>query len=192
MPISLISTENEATLADLLIAFEEESNAHALHAAFAVQADAEELHGVASLFRATALAEQIHANNHALVIRRLGGEAIAEIRRPEVRSTLENLKQALEGEVYAIDSMYPDFLSQTRSNDSSTARTFTWALESEKTHARLFSESIALLEAGKANSWISAAREFYVREVCGYLTKTCDDGRCWACSHFCKNFEVIH
>jgi rubrerythrin len=191
MPITLISPENEATLTKLLIAFEEESNAHVLHTAFAVQADAEGLHGVASLFRAIAFAEEIHANNHARVIRRLGGEAIAEIHAAEVRSTLENLKQALEGEVYEIDSMYPDFLAQTRSRDSSTARTFTWALESEKTHARVLSEAIALLEAGKANSWISVARDFYVREVCGNLMKATDSERCWACSYFCKDFEVI-
>ena len=146
---------------------------------------------MASLFRATALAEQIHANNHAKVIRSLGGEATAEIHVPEVRGTLENLKHALEGEVYEIDSMYPDFLGKTQGTDNSTARTLTWALESEKTHARFFNEAIALLEAGKANSWISEARDFYVRQVCGYLTKSTDSGRCWVCSHFCKDFEVI-
>lgn len=68
MAISLMSPQNEPTVTNLLIAFEEKSNAHAQHEAFAVQADLEGLHGVASLFRATALAEQIHANNHAKVI----------------------------------------------------------------------------------------------------------------------------
>jgi rubrerythrin len=191
MPVSLIAPQNETTVTNLLIAFEEESNAHALHAAFAFQADPEGLHGVDGLFRATAFAEQIHANNHARVIRRLGGEAIVEIHAAEVRSTLENLKQALEGEVYEIDSIYPDFLEQTWSSDNSTARTFTWALESEKAHARILSEAMALLKAGKANSWISVARDFYVREVCGYLKKTTDSERCWVCSYFCRDFEAI-
>ena len=66
--------------------------------AFAAKADTDGLQGAASLFRAAARAEQIHAANHARVIGILGGQAETEIHPVEVKSTLENLKAALNGE----------------------------------------------------------------------------------------------
>src|SRR5579864_6695363 len=93
-----ISIENEVTLRNLQAAFEGESNAHARYIAFAVKADAEGLHGAASLFRAAARAEQIHANNHARVIRQIGAEPVAVIHPIQVHSTLENLNEARAGE----------------------------------------------------------------------------------------------
>ena len=93
--MSGIAEENAITVQNLLAAFEGESNAHAKYTAFAVKADEEGLHGAASLFRAAARAEQIHAGNHARVIGQLGARAEAEIHPIEVKSTLENLKAAL-------------------------------------------------------------------------------------------------
>src|ERR1039458_10052520 len=87
MQANQVAAENELTVRNLLAAFEGESNAHAKYAAFAVKADADGYHGAASLFRAAARAEQIHANNHARVIRQLGGGALAEIQPIEVKST---------------------------------------------------------------------------------------------------------
>ena len=114
MPTSQISIENETTLRNLLSAFEGESNAHAKYTAFAAKADAEGLHGAASLFRATARAEQIHANNHARVIRQLGGEAVAALQPIQVQSTLANLNEARAGERYEIESMYPEFVREAK------------------------------------------------------------------------------
>ena len=86
------------TIKNLLAAFEGESNAHAKYVAFAAKADADGLHGAASLLRAAGRAEQIHAANHARVIKQLGGEAKCEIHPVEIKTTLENLKAALAGE----------------------------------------------------------------------------------------------
>ena len=98
-----IPTENATTIDNLLAAFEGESNANAKYVAFAVKADADGWHGAASLFRAAAQAEQIHAANHARVIRQLGGEACCEIHAVHVKTTLENLKAALAGEQVEIE-----------------------------------------------------------------------------------------
>ncbi len=111
MPAHQVAVENEITIKNLLAAFEGESNAHAKYVAFAVKADADGLPGAASLFRAAARAEQIHANHHSRVLRQLGSDAVAKIHSIEVKSTLENLKTALGGEQYEIDSMYPEFLA---------------------------------------------------------------------------------
>jgi len=188
-----IAAENATTVQNLLAAFEGESNAHAKYTAFAVKADADGLHGAAGLFRAAARAEQIHATNHARVIKLLGGEAGCEIRAVEAKSTLENLKAALSGEQYEIDTMYPEFLEEaTALKNTAAIRTFTGAMEAEKTHARLYAEAIALLVAGKKDSWIGEARDFYVCPVCGYTSETEEEHeRCPVCNCPWEKFEII-
>ncbi len=183
-----ISIENEVTLRNLQAAFEGESNAHARYTGFAVKADAEGLHGAASLFRAAARAEQIHATNHARVIRQLGAEPTANIHPATVKSTLENLNEARSGERYEIESMYPEFIREAKGHDNTAAvRTFEWAMEAEKTHARLFSEAIAVLESG----WLIAARNFYVCAACGYTSETPESEHCPTCHLAWEKFEVI-
>ena len=182
-----VSVENEVTLRNLQAAFEGESNAHAKYSAFAVRADGEGLHGAASLFRAAARAEQIHANNHARVIRQMGVEPAATIHPITVNSTLENLNEARAGERYEIDSMYPEFLREAKGHNTAAVRTLEWAFNAEKTHARLFSEAIAVLESG----WLIAARNFYVCTACGYTSETPEAERCPTCNLSWEKFEII-
>ena len=191
--MSVISAENTVTVQNLLAAFEGESNAHAKYTAFAVKADADGLHGAASLFRAAARAEQIHAGNHARVIKQLGGEAQCNLHAVEEKTTLENLKAALGGEQYEIDTMYPGFLEEaTARNNTAAIRTFTGALEAEKTHARLYGEAIALLAGGKKDTWIGAVRDFYVCPVCGYTSETEEEHeRCPVCNCPWERFEIV-
>lgn len=188
-----IAAENQKTVENLLAAFEGESNAHAKYTAFAVKADAEGWRGAASLFRAAARAEQIHAANHARVIKQLGGEATCEIHPVDVEGTLENLKTALAGETYEIEAMYPGFLAEAEEQKNTAAiRTFHGALEAEKTHQRLYGEAIALVEAGKKGAWVGAAREFYVCPVCGYTSETPEEhDRCPVCKCPWERFEKI-
>jgi rubrerythrin len=191
--MSAIAAENTITVQNLMSAFEGESNAHAKYTAFAAKADTEGLRGAASLFRAAARAEQIHAANHARVIGALGGSAKCEIHPVEVKSTLENLKAALNGEQYEIATMYPGFLQEaTERKNTAAIRTFHGALEAEKTHARLYAEAIALLVAGKKDSWIGEARDFYVCPVCGYTSETEEEHeRCPVCNCPWEKFEII-
>jgi rubrerythrin len=189
--MSQIAAESTQTLANLLAAFEGESNASAKYTAFAAKADEEGFHGAASLLRAAARAEHIHAQNHARVIKQLGGEARCEIHPIQVKSTLENLKVALAGENYEIDAMYPEFLAEAQ-NNTAAVRTFTWALEAEKTHSRLYSEAIALVEGGAADTWVYEARTFYVCAVCGYTSETPEEhDRCPVCNLPWEKFELI-
>src|SRR5437660_10596088 len=121
MLTSQMSIENEVTVRNLLAAFEGESNAHAKYSVFAVKADGEGLHGAASLFRAAARAEQIHANNHARVIGQLGAEPAANILPVTIKSTIENLNEARSGERYEIDSMYPEFIREAKGHNNTAA-----------------------------------------------------------------------
>jgi rubrerythrin len=191
MPV--IAAENTTTIENLLAAFEGESNASARYTAFAVKADADGWLGAGSLFRAAARAEQIHATNHAHAIRQLGGHAYCGIGHADVKSTLENLKTALAGEQYEIDTLYPTFLEEAKAHaNAPAARALTWAMEAEKTHARLYAEAIALVEADKKDSWCASPHTFYVCAACGYTSETQEEhGRCPVCTLSREKFEEI-
>ncbi len=69
-----IASEHEVLIDNLRTAFNNESNAHIRYIEFAAKADGEGWRGVASLFRAAARAEEIHAANHARVLHPLGAD----------------------------------------------------------------------------------------------------------------------
>jgi rubrerythrin len=191
METTMVATENESAVGNLLKAYEGELNAHARYRAYAAKAEDEGMSGAASLFRAAARAEQIHAGNHARVIRHMGGEAAADILPFRVKSTLENLKAALGGEQHEIDSLYPTFLVQAISQlDTSAMRSFVWAMESEKTHARLYEDAVASIENGPG--WTQEQIDFYVCTLCGYTAKIQEADNCPACNFIWDRFERIH
>ena len=186
----MVATENEIAVSNLLKAYEGELNAHARYKAYAARAEAEGMSGAASLFRAAARAEQIHAGNHARVIRHMGGEAAADILPFRVKSTLENLKAALGGEQHEIDSLYPKFLIHATSQlDTSAMRSFVWAMESEKTHARLYQDAVLATENGPG--WTQDQIDFYVCTLCGYTAKIQEADNCPACNFVWDRFERI-
>src|SRR5512137_518463 len=82
-------------------AFAGESQANRKYLAFAAKADAEGFKQVAKLFRAAAEAETIHAHNH---LRELKG----------IRSTKENLEEAIGGETHEFKSMYPAMIDEAK------------------------------------------------------------------------------
>jgi rubrerythrin len=110
-----------------------------------------------------------------------------------VKGTLDNLKAALGGEQYEIDVMYPEFLKEAIAGGVTAAvRSMTGALEAEKCHARLYGEAVALLQGGKRDSWIGAARDFYVCPVCGYTSETEEEHeRCPVCNCPWEKFEIV-
>ncbi len=174
------------TAANLQAAFNGESNAHVRYVAFAEKADAEGYHRAASLFRAAARAEQIHAANHAAVIRRMGLTPEAHIETPVVKSTRENLKAAIAGETYERDVMYPNFIKEAEAEKNTAAvRTFQHALEAETEHARLYTDAIDNL--GK----MKTAATYHVCPVCGYTCEDLSFQRCPVCMTPKEKFEAI-
>jgi len=191
--MQVAAQESTSTIANLQAAFEGESNAYAKYMAYAAKADADGLHGAASLFRAAGRAEQIHAGNHARVIGQLGAKPTRTIHTFKIASTLENLKDALAGENYEIEKMYPEFIAEaTAAKNQAALRTFHFAMEAEKTHARLYSEAIALVQGGAKGKWIETAHEFYVCPVCGYTSETPEEHEhCPVCNALWTKFETI-
>lgn len=171
-----------------MAAFNGESNARARYIEFAKAADAEGYTQVASLFRAAARAEEIHANNHAVVIRRMGGTPAADIQAPTVKSTAENLKAAIAGETYERDVMYPQFIAQARAeNDKAAVRTFDYALHAETEHAALYADALQHLDA-----WKGGPKTFYVCPVCGKTVTEKSFDKCDVCGALQEKFETIN
>ncbi len=172
-----VSAGASTTLQNLQTAFNGESNAHARYLAFAQKADQEGYLQAAVLFRAAARAEEIHAANHAVVIKKMGASPQAKIEKPEVGSTQQNLQVAIKGETYEKDVMYPEFLKQARTEKNRDAiETFNFAKGAEVEHAKLYtaaSKDLSNMKVGNVR--------YYVCSVCGYTTKKIDFEKCPSC-----------
>ena len=176
------------TLQNLQTAFNGESNAGARYLAFARQADKEGYGEVASLFRAAARAEKVHAMNHAAVIQELGGNATADLKEPVVKSTRENLEEAIKGESYERDTMYPEFLKAARSDRNSRAvRTLNLAKSAESEHAKLYAAALANLDKLKG----SKSKTYFVCPVCGFTSQDPSFKECPSCFTSKDEFEKV-
>ena len=109
-------------------AFAGESQANRKYLAFAEKADQEGYPQVARMFRAAAEAETIHAHNH---LRALKG----------IRSTKENLREAISGETHEFTQMYPEMIEAAKAEKHREGQmTFYYANEVEKVHAQLYEQ----------------------------------------------------
>ena len=129
-------------------AFAGESQANRKYLAFAKKAEEEGYKQIAKLFRAAAEAETVHAHNH---LRELKG----------IKSTKENLEEAINGESYEFQQMYPAMIEEAKAEDMRTAmRSFNIANEVEKIHAALYKKALA--DIGK-----NEETDYYICKVCG-------------------------
>ena len=157
---------------NLMAAYAGESQANQRYLAFSKKADQEGYPQIARLFRAAAAAESVHAGNH---LRADDG----------VKSTLENLKAALGGENYEVNSMYPPMLAAAQEEDhKKAANSFNWALEVEKIHAGLYAEAIENMDSKEEY-------EYTICPFCGYTHKGPAPEKCPVCGASGSKFETI-
>src|SRR5437764_14839775 len=97
---TLATAATSNTVENLQTAYNGESNAHAAYLAFAAKADEEQYGAVASLFRAAAKAESVHAANHAAVIKKLGGTAELKLATPALKTSKGNKDAPPKGATY--------------------------------------------------------------------------------------------
>jgi rubrerythrin len=143
-------------------AFAGESQANRKYLAFAKKAEAEGFKQEAKLFRAAAAAETIHAHNH---LRELGA----------VKSTRENLLEAIHGESYEFQNMYPGMIADAKTEGNAGAlRSFNYANEVEKIHAALYQKALDSL--GR-----NIDTDYYVCPVCGYTAEGEAPDECPVC-----------
>ncbi|HOI54534.1 MAG TPA: rubrerythrin family protein [Phycisphaerae bacterium] len=156
-------------------AFAGESQANRKYLAFAKVAEKEGQSQIARLFRAAAEAETIHAHAHLAA---MGG----------IGTTAKNLDEAIHGETYEFEKMYPDFITEAEAEENKTAlRMFRWANEVEAIHAALYRKYKAALDAGEA----LPATKLYVCDVCGNTVEDEPPDRCPVCGAARKAFKEI-
>jgi rubrerythrin len=154
-------------------AFAGESQANRKYLAFAAKADQEGFAQAARLFRAAAEAETVHAHAH---LRALKG----------IRSTKENLMEAVAGETHEFKSMYPAMIEAAKAEGNKEAeRTFHFANEVEKIHAKLYQQMLDGLESAKESY------SYYVCPFCGYTAEKEAPETCPVCGAKGKMFKKV-
>lgn len=154
--------QGSKTEKNLLEAFAGESQANRKYLAFADKADAEGHKQVAKLFRAAAAAETVHAHAH---LRALGG----------IKSTTDNLQEAINGETFEFESMYPQMIEEASSEGLDAAlRSFSFANTVEKVHADLYQKALDNLGSNQDV-------DYYVCKVCGNTLEGEPHGPCPVC-----------
>ncbi|MDI6816484.1 MAG: rubrerythrin family protein [Actinomycetota bacterium] len=163
---------NEETRNNLKEAFAGESQANRTYLAFAQQAEKEGFSQAAKLLRAAADSETVHALKHIAATGKVG-------------TTEENLKEAITGENYEFQSMYPRMIEAATGEEEKAAKmSFENANAVEKEHSRLFGEMLSDL-AG------APAVEYWVCQNCGHVHIDEAPEKCPVCNWPRKFFKKI-
>jgi rubrerythrin len=161
------------TLANLQEAFAGESQANRMYLAFATQADSEGLTQVAKLFRAAATAETVHAHAH---LKAMDG----------IKSTKENLLEAIAGETHEFKSMYPQMIIEAeQEGDAQALRSFKFANQVEEVHAGLYQKAFDTLGAA------GEVFDYYVCSICGHTVEKAAPEKCAVCGAGSKAFMQV-
>lgn len=160
------------TLDNLKEAFAGESQANRRYLAFAKKADEEGYSQAARLFRAAAEAETVHAHAH---LRAMKG----------VKSTEENLQEAIDGETFEFTKMYPKMLAEAQEEGKKqAAMSFDNANQVEEIHANLYKNVLENL--GKKERKVV----YSVCQVCGNTVEEAPE-KCPICNSPKKLFKKV-
>lgn len=153
-------------------AFAGESQANRKYLAFAQKAEQEGHHQAAKLFRAAAEAETVHAHSHLRALKGIG-------------STADNLKEAIGGETYEFESMYPPMIADAEAEGNQAAlRSFKYANAVEKVHAELYQKALDTLDTPEEV-------DYYVCSVCGHTVENEAPETCPVCGAKAKAFKKV-
>lgn len=132
--------------------FAGESQANQKYRAFAKQAEKDGYPNIAKLFRTTAEAERIHAEGH---LKAMEG----------IKSTVENLQAAIDGETFEFEEMYPPMLKDAEAEGHKAKRMFKFAVEAEAVHAELYKLAKEAVERGDDLK----DAQIYLCPICGHI-----------------------
>lgn len=151
---------------DLVEAFKGEFIASSKYTEFAKKANQEGLKQIAALFYATALAEKIHSDNHKSVMKEKGIGIPNVDLNFQVMNTSENLKEAIKGEAFEVNTMYPKYLANAGANVNNQLMliSFNYALKTEIKHLGYFEKALIALNNNKVSNLTSV---YKVCPTCG-------------------------
>lgn len=150
------------TQKNLMAAFAGESQANRRYLAFAQRAADEYKEGVYKLFRAIAEGETIHALKHLQHMK-------------AIRSTRENIQEAMAGEMHEFTTMYPQMIADAREEGAKGAEiTLTHAMEVEKVHHELLQKAL-----DDPDNY--PVQDYYICRACGYIATQKAPAKCPVC-----------
>lgn len=173
----ITSAEAKATnMQNMQDAFKGETTASAKYAAYSKKAESEGHHQIALLFLAASKSEKIHANNHRAVIEAAGQKTPTITPEFTVRSTTDNLKDAILGEGYEISTMYPEFLrNANKAGNQLSLMSLNYAYKTEQKHKPYYEKALAALQN---NTVKSLPTTYYICPTCGNTYDTTAPKRC--------------
>ena len=153
------------TVDNLKAAIIGETTASAKYLAYSKKAKEEGFNKIALLFEAASKSENIHANNHRSVLEQLGITMEKVNPKYDVKTTKENLQDAINGESYEVATMYPDFIKAANAGNVTLAViSFNYAFQTEKKHKELYKDALDRLNNKTVNSMPS---NYFVCSTCG-------------------------
>ena len=162
-------TKTQKNLAE---AFAGESQANRKYLGFARQADKEGYPQIAKLFRAVAEAETVHALSH---LKHMDG----------IKSTRENLQDAIAGEIHEFKKMYPRMIEEAaEEGKNAVKRSFEFANSVEEIHAGLYQEILDNMDNMPES-------DYHVCPVCGYTVSGEPPDKCPVCNVAKKSFFKV-
>jgi len=155
----------EKTIENLKAAVKGETTASEKYAGYAGQAKKEGFIQIEAMFSAASKSEAIHAANHKSVLVKMGQKIDSFKPEFDVKTTKENITDAIKGESYEISTMYPGFISTAKMESENDAiKSFRWAMETEKKHQQIYQSALNALNAGTA---VKLPKVYWVCPKCG-------------------------
>ncbi|MCP4666638.1 MAG: rubrerythrin family protein [Deltaproteobacteria bacterium] len=163
----------DKTEKNLAYAFAAESKASVRNEAFAKKADSEGYPQMARLFRAVSDAESVHARRYLLLM------------RGKIGSTEENLERAFQNEIKANVEEYPKLIKDASDEgQKSPQKAFTNSRDVENGHAELYKKAMNDMLADRST-------EYYVCQVCGYISEEEAPEKCPVCGAVRGKFKLV-
>jgi rubrerythrin len=158
---------------NLAYAFAAESKASARNSAFALKADHDGYAQIGRLFRAVSDAEGVHARRYLRLM------------RGKIGTTEENLEAAFQNEIKANVEEYPRLIKEASAEGVTAAEAaFSQSRDVEARHAELYKNAM--------NNMLSDLEmEYYVCQVCGYISEDSAPERCPVCGAVKGKFKRV-
>ena len=167
------SSMHKMTRENVKDAFAGESQAHIKYANFAEKAEEEGKPNVARLFQAASFSEQMHATRHLDVLAGVG-------------TTSENLAEAIDGESFEVEEMYPAYMVVAEEQGEEDASTSLHrAREAEKVHLGAYERAKDAVDAGQD----ADAGAIHVCSWCGFTMEGEPPAKCPMCKAPRKLFK---
>ena len=158
---------------NLAYAFAGESKASVRNETFAKKADSEGYKQIARLFRAISDAGSVHARRYLLMM------------RGKIGSTEKNIETAFQNEIKANVEEYPKLIKDASDEGKERVlNAFSQSRDVESGHAALYKKAMNDMLADRET-------EYYVCQVCGYVSEDEAPDNCPVCGAVKGKFKLV-